>query len=65
MRYTSTCACPLTEADRVRLAGRYSGHIRRREARKKELCRKVIGVVALAAIMIGIFRAAAALVSGV
>lgn len=63
MSYTTEYTCPLSKAERMRLAACYRSWVRERRARAR--VRTLVCVVALSAIMAGIFRAAAALVSGV
>lgn len=63
MSYTTECTCPLSKAERMRLAAGYRSRVREHRARAR--VRTLVGVVALSAIMAGVFRAAAALMSGV
>lgn len=67
--YTIDCVCGANEEDQVRMAERYSRKCRLRMAKqirkRRARVRTLVGVVALAAIMAGVFRAAAALMSGV
>ena len=63
MSYATEYTCPLSKTERIRLAACYRSRVRERRARAR--VRTLVGVVALSAIMTGIFRAAAALVSGV
>ena len=66
--YTVHCVCTNEEA-RERLAEQYSRKCRLRMAKQtrkhRARVRTLVGVVALSAIMAGIFRATDALVSGV
>lgn len=62
MSYTTEYTCPLSKAERMRLAAGYRRRVREHRARAR--VRTLVGVVALSAIMAGVFRATAALMSG-
>lgn len=63
MSYATEYSRPLSKAERMSLAAAYRRQVREHRARAR--VRTLVGVVALSAIMAGIFRAAAVLVSGV
>ena len=63
MSYATEYTYPLSKAERMRLAAGYRRQVREHRARAR--VRTLVGVVALSAIMAGVFRAVAALMSGV